>query len=104
MFGITSDGSANVLRDQRGVVKNVSIPKSVRMKKHDVINDNELRGTVAVKTMRVAKERGHTDVSDTLSKIARLIQENTVGSFAEIYFVNDDCGLESYSRNEEDVE
>ena len=39
------------------------------MKKHNVINYDVLRGAVAAKIMRVAKERGHTDVSDMLNKI-----------------------------------
>ena len=47
MFGIPIDGPANVFCDNRGVVKNVSIPESTLMKKHNVINYHTVREAVA---------------------------------------------------------
>ena len=38
MFGILIDGPANVFCDNRGVVKNLSVPESTLMKKHNAIN------------------------------------------------------------------
>ena len=38
MFGVTIDGLANVFGDNHGVVKNLSIPESMLMKKHNAIN------------------------------------------------------------------
>ena len=38
MFGVEIDGPANVFCDNCGVVKNVSIPESTLMKKHNAIN------------------------------------------------------------------
>ena len=47
MFGIPIDGPANVFCDNRGVVKNVSIPESTLMKKHNAINYHTVREAVA---------------------------------------------------------
>ena len=38
MFGIPIDGPADVFCDKQGVVKNTSLPESVLLKKHNVIN------------------------------------------------------------------
>ena len=38
MFGVPIDGPANVFCDNRGVVKNLSIPELMLMKKHNAIN------------------------------------------------------------------
>jgi hypothetical protein len=38
MFGVETDGPANVFCDNLGVVKNVSVPESTLMKKHNAIN------------------------------------------------------------------
>ena len=37
MFGVLIDGPANVFSDNRGVVKNASVPESMLMKKHNSI-------------------------------------------------------------------
>ena len=47
MFGIPVDGPANVFCDNRGVVKNVSIPESTLMKKHNAINYHAVQEAVA---------------------------------------------------------
>ena len=38
MFGVPIDGPANVFCDNCGVVKKLSIPESMLMKKHNAIN------------------------------------------------------------------
>jgi hypothetical protein len=38
MFGVPIDGPANVFCNNRGVVKNVSIPESTLLKRHNAIN------------------------------------------------------------------
>jgi hypothetical protein len=38
MFGVDIDGPANVFCDNRGVVKNLSVPELTLMKKHTAIN------------------------------------------------------------------
>ena len=38
MFGIPIDGPVNVFCDNQGVVKNLSVPESMLMKKHNAIN------------------------------------------------------------------
>ena len=38
MFGVPIEGPANVFCDNRGVVKNASVPESVLQKKHNAIN------------------------------------------------------------------
>jgi hypothetical protein len=38
MFGVPIEGPANDFCDNRGVVKNVSIPESILMKKHNAIS------------------------------------------------------------------
>ena len=43
MFGVPIDGPVNVFSDNRGVVKNASIPESTLMKKHNSINYHHRR-------------------------------------------------------------
>jgi hypothetical protein len=69
MFGVPIDGPANVFCDNRGVVKNASIPESVLAKKHNAINYHAVREAVAAKIMRVAKEDGMTNLADLFTKI-----------------------------------
>ena len=38
MFGVPINGPANIFCDNRGIVKNTSIPESTLMKKHNSIN------------------------------------------------------------------
>jgi hypothetical protein len=70
MFGVEVDGPANVFCDNRGVVKNVSIPESTLMKKHNAINYHVVREAVAAGILRVGKEDGETNLADLLTKVA----------------------------------
>jgi len=69
MFGIPIDGPANVFCDNRGVVKNVSIPESTLMKKHNSINYHAVREAAAAGILRVGKEDGETNLADLLTKV-----------------------------------
>ena len=72
MFGIPINGPADVFCDNQGVVKNTSLPESVLLKKHNVINYHAVREAVAAGIMRVAKEDGETNVADLLMKSLNL--------------------------------
>jgi hypothetical protein len=71
MFGVPIDGPANVFCDNRGVVKNASIPESMLMKKHNAINYHSVREAEAAGILRVGKEDGETNISDLLTKSIR---------------------------------
>ena len=69
LFGVPIDGPANVFCDNRGVVKNASIPESTLMKKHNSINYHAVREAAAAGILRVGKEDGETNLADLLTKI-----------------------------------
>jgi hypothetical protein len=69
MFGVPIEGPANVFCDNRGVIKNVSIPESTLMKKHNAINYHAVREAVAAGILRVGKEDGETNLADLLTKV-----------------------------------
>ena len=69
MFGVPISGPTNVFCDNRGVVKNTSIPQSVLMKKHNSINYHAVREAVAAGIIRVGKEDGTTNLADLLTKV-----------------------------------
>jgi hypothetical protein len=69
MFGVPIDGPANVFCDNRGVVKNASIPESTLMKKHNAINYHAVREAAAAGILRVGKEDGETNLADLLTKV-----------------------------------
>ena len=69
MFGIPIDGPANVFCDNCGVVKNVSIPESTLMKKHNAINYHAVQEAAAAGIIHVGKEDGETNLADLLMKI-----------------------------------
>jgi hypothetical protein len=69
MFGAPIDGPANVFCNNRGVVKNTSIPESVLMKKHNAINYHAVRETAAAAILRVGKEDGNTNVAYLFTKV-----------------------------------
>jgi len=73
MFGVPIDGDspANVFCDNRGVVKNASVPESTLMKKHNAINYHAVREAAAAGILRVGKEDGDTNISDLLTKPIR---------------------------------
>jgi len=63
------EGPANVFCDNRGVVKNASIPESTLMKKHNAINYHAVREAAAADIIRVGKEDGATNLADLLTKV-----------------------------------
>jgi hypothetical protein len=69
MFGVPIEGPTNVFCDNRGVVKNVSIPESTLMKKHNAINYHAVREAAAAGILRVGKEDGETNLADLLTKV-----------------------------------
>ena len=69
MFGVPIEGPTNVFCDNQGVVKNVSIPESTLMKKHNAINYHAVREAVAAGILRVGKEDGETNLADLLTKV-----------------------------------
>jgi hypothetical protein len=69
MFGVEIDHPANVFCDNHGVVKNVSIPESTLMKKHNAINYHAVREAVVAGILRVGKEDGKTNLADLLMKV-----------------------------------
>jgi hypothetical protein len=68
MFGIPIAGPAHVFCDNQGVVKNVSIPESVLLKKHNAVNYHAVREAVAARIMQVAKEDGNSNIADLFTK------------------------------------
>ena len=69
MFGVPIDGPVNVFCDNRGVVKNLSIPKLTLLKKHNVINYHAVCEAVAAGILRVGKEDTMTNLADMLTKV-----------------------------------
>ena len=69
MFGVPIEGPANVFCDNHGVVKNVNIPKSTLMKKHNAINYHPVREAVAAGILRMGKEDGEMNLADLLTKV-----------------------------------
>ena len=69
MFGVPISGPCNVFCDNRGVVKNASIPESVLMKKHNAINYHAVREAAAAGILRVGKEDRATNLADLLTKL-----------------------------------
>ena len=69
MFGVLIEGPTNVFCNNRGVVKNVSIPESTLMKKHNAINYHAVREAAAAGILRVGKEDGETNLADLLTKV-----------------------------------
>jgi hypothetical protein len=69
MLGVPIDGPTNVFCDNRGVVRNASIPESTLMKKkHNAINYHAVREAAAAGILRVGKEDGETNAADLLTK------------------------------------
>ncbi len=61
-FGIPLSGPTNVYCDNNLVVKNVSIPESMLLKKHNAINYHIIRESVAAGMIRVGKEDAETNM------------------------------------------
>jgi hypothetical protein len=69
MLGVEVHGLANVFCDNCGVVKNLSIPESMLMKKHNAINYHAVREAVVAGILRVGKEDGKTTLADLLTRV-----------------------------------
>jgi hypothetical protein len=69
MFDVEIDDPANVFCDNHGVVKNISTPESMLMKKHNAINYHVVREAVAASILRVGKEESETNLVDLLTKV-----------------------------------
>ena len=69
MFGVPVVEPADVLCDNRGVVKNTSIPSSVLTKRHNAINYHAVREAAAAGILRVGKEDTETNLADLFTKI-----------------------------------
>lgn len=69
MFGIPLSGPADVYCDNSGVQKNLSIPESTLLKKHNSVNYHSVREAVAAGILRVGKEDGKTNIADLLTKV-----------------------------------
>ena len=69
MFGVPIDGPVNVFCDNRGVVKNLSIPESTLLKKHNAIKYHAVREVVAAGILCVGKEDMMMNLADMLTKV-----------------------------------
>ena len=69
MMGVPIDGPANLFCDNQSVFKNCSFPESTLKKKHNAIAYHKTREAQASKTIRVAWEKGETNLSDILTKL-----------------------------------
>ena len=69
MFGVPVVTAANLLCDNRRVVKNTSIPSSVLSKRHNAINYHTVREAAAAGILRVGKEGTETNIADLFTKM-----------------------------------
>ena len=69
MFGIPIKGPANVFCDNCSIVKNISIPESTLMKKHNAINYHAVQEAVAAGILQVGKEDSEMNLADLLTKV-----------------------------------
>jgi hypothetical protein len=69
MFGAPINGPANVFCDNRGVVRNASIPELTVMKKHNAVNYHAVREAAAARILSIGKEDGEMNIANLLSKV-----------------------------------
>ena len=69
MFGTPIDHPTDVLCDNRGVIKNTSVPSSVLSKRHNAINYHSVREAAAASILRVGKEDTQTNIADLFTKM-----------------------------------
>ena len=84
IFGVPIVGSASVLCDNQGVVKNTRLPDSVISKRHNAINYNVFREAVAAGIIRVGKEDGQTNLADAFTKM--LLRNRRFDLFSRIAY------------------
>ena len=68
MVGIPIDGPTNGFCDNKSVITNATQPHSTLTKKHNAIAYHKVRESVASKAIRIAHERGQSNLSDMLTK------------------------------------
>jgi hypothetical protein len=68
MMGVPIDGPANMFCDNESVVKSAARPESQLKKKHVSLCYHAVRETIAHQIVRVAWERGETNIADLLTK------------------------------------
>ena len=68
MFGVPVPEPADVMCDNRGVVKNTSIPSSILSKRHNAINYHAVREAAAAAIIRVGKEDTESNIADLFTK------------------------------------
>ena len=78
MFGVPVVGPANILCDNRGVVKNTSIPSSILSKRHNAINYHSVREAAAAGIVRVGKEDTETNIADLFTKMLPQSRRNNL--------------------------
>ena len=67
MFGIPIDGPIDIYCDNKGVVKNASIPESRLQKKHNSVCYHRVCEAAAAEICRVAKEDGKSNPADLMT-------------------------------------
>ena len=80
MFGVPVPEPADVMCDNRGVVKNTSIPSSILSKRHNAINYHAVREAAAAAIIRVGKEDTESNIADLFTKILPQERRNALVS------------------------
>ena len=80
MFGVPVPEPADVMCDNRGVVKNTSIPSSILSKRHNAINYHAVREAAAARILRVGKEDTESNIADLFTKILPQDRRNALVS------------------------
>ena len=71
MFGIPVNGPIDIYCDNKGVLKNASIPESALQKKHYLVCYHRVHEAAAAGICRVAKEEGKTNPADLMMKMTQ---------------------------------
>jgi hypothetical protein len=69
MLGVPIEGPANVFCDNESVVKNSTKPESALKKRHNAIAYHRCREAQAAGIIRIAFERGATNIADLFTKL-----------------------------------
>jgi len=68
MMGMEVDGATNIFCDNDSIVKNSTRPESTLKKKHNAISYHHMHEAQAASIVRIAKEKGETNLADVLMK------------------------------------
>jgi hypothetical protein len=69
MMGIPIEGETNCFCDNKSVVTNSTVPQSTLTKKHNSITYHKVREAVVSGAVRIAHEKGKSNLSDVLTKL-----------------------------------